>query len=379
MSETWHTIGRKKGGNKQANKPKSVEEPIEPSSSIGTKASEDIAFAPAVRDPKKTWGEINEEPDVGHILGIIEEGYLSCAGLSDRTKFLESIIKACFANMNKVLTAERDLINTVEEGKSTVSKLNTLANVAKQCATSSSECARTIETLASSFAKEKTAMVERLRDFVQQLSGSDSQAPEHTAPVYAPRKAPSYASTVRGLREDNSTSVGRTQMASARLAGLVDVMVPAGDSNKVPLMAIQYSPEIGVFVINLDGDVYSFGNGTFVSKKNRVGESMLYGKRCNPSIAQCNEDTCTYYHDPLHYSRGQTSRNMAVYYIMEELIKGVASDEDVARGEYAKNPFFVEDLVQLGGMLLLKAIAAKNVLNGEMVSGRRVSAARPSR
>jgi hypothetical protein len=113
----------------------------------------------------------------------------------------------------------------------------------------------------------------------------------------------------------------------------------------------------------LEGDVYSFGTGKFIYRKGRNSESTLYGKRCNPSAMTCNQDSCTYYHDPLKFANGHTSRNMAIHYITEDLVKGVATDQDILSNDALEsNPFIVEDLVQLGGMLLLKAMAVKSVL-----------------
>jgi hypothetical protein len=48
-------------------------------------------------------------------------------------------------------------------------------------------------------------------------------------------------------------------------------------------------------------------------------------------------------------------------YITEELIKNI-SDDDYIANITNKNPFIVEDIVQLAGMLLIKAVAVKKSL-----------------
>lgn len=155
--------------------------------------------------------------------------------------------------------------------------------------------------------------------------------------------------------------------------GIVDVKCPVSSSSRdVPLMTIKYNPSLSSFLINLDGDVYSFGLGKFVSRRGK-NESTMYGKRCNPRTMLCKGASCTYYHDPLKFANNaHTERNMAVSYITEELIKGIATDQDVlSNTSYSTNPFIVEDIVQLAGMLLLKAIAVKSVIrNSPDNSGR---------
>ena len=132
-------------------------------------------------------------------------------------------------------------------------------------------------------------------------------------------------------------------------------------------MSIKYATNLGVFLIKVDGVIYSFCNGVFVSRPSgrvrdasgKTGDNTLYGKRCNPGVARCIGAECTYYHDPLTHTNGHTSRNMGVHYVVSELISGVSTDADIIETARGRNKYIVEDIVQLAGMLLIKAFLVK--------------------
>jgi hypothetical protein len=146
-------------------------------------------------------------------------------------------------------------------------------------------------------------------------------------------------------------------------SGLANITTPICNSvNNVPPMGIRYNTTMGVFVINLNGTLYSFGEGSFIENKRR-SEKLTRGKRCDVSIGKCGRK-CTYYHDPLHFIEGHKVRHMSMFYICEVLIRSVATDMDILKADtIANTPHFVADLVQLAGMLMLKAMSTKKVLD----------------
>jgi hypothetical protein len=150
-------------------------------------------------------------------------------------------------------------------------------------------------------------------------------------------------------------------MASVPLGPGNLVLPMTRDRSDIGPMSIKYASDLGVFLINMDGKLYSFCNGVFISRSNKTGDNTLYGKRCNPISTKCIGTNCTYYHDPLMHSNGHTMRNMGVHYVISELINGIANDADIAEIARGKNKFIVEDIISLAGMLLIKAFQVKKI------------------
>lgn len=212
---------------------------------------------------------------------------------------------------------------------------------------------------------QKGSILDGWRKFVEDVEGARDPVAEPEAREKQlksePTRAPSvgsYASMVRPV----STTSHPSSTTQVRF-GLASVSAQVADSaSDVPRNSIRFIPSLGVFAINWNDSVYSFGPGVFVTRKGRGAEDTLYGKRCN--LTNCmSADKCTYYHDPLRHANGHIVRNMGVHYILEDLIKGVASDADIETLPLNKNQFLVQDLVQLAGILLIKAAAVKSVID----------------
>lgn len=135
------------------------------------------------------------------------------------------------------------------------------------------------------------------------------------------------------------------------------ILIPqTSNIDKITPMRIEYLDKNKIFTINLNGRKYSFGDGNIVYKNRCRNKHNLYGKYCNQSRDGCCDVNCTYYHDPiLCPNKTHSVRNMSVKYILETLLKSVSCDNDMYKSHIEKNRFIVRDLVQLGGLLILKA------------------------
>lgn len=327
----------------------------------------------------QSWGDMSEEPDVNVVMKRVALDMEKGDDFEQKMSFLRELMGLIASSAASLIETERKNLENeyAANDRDTVRRLHDLSTYGRTFGTSMSKNLGVITEAVDEIEKQMKDILEGWNKFVREITG------EHAGPAVTQKRilqrpvqqqSMSYSSALVG--NGGPTPVPQripTSNTITTSVGIVDIKAPvATDSRDVPLMGIRFNPALGVFMINLEEEVYSFGTGKFIYRKGRNSESTLYGKRCNPAAMTCNEDSCTYYHDPLKFANGHTSRNMAIHYITEDLVKGVASDQDIlANDTLDRNPFIVEDLVQLGGMLLLKAMAVKSVL--------RKTPSRPSR
>jgi hypothetical protein len=318
----------------------------------------------------KEWGYI-QDPEIRDVMNAVNNNLEKCENFEQRMKFLQDSM-ASIADLAAVQIREQrhDVDNDKTTDRETVRGLHNLAQFGTSFSVAMSANLIVINNAIESIEKKKLEILDGWNKFVQDLNEKETVSDPNESTIQT--KSSSFIGALEGGR--HITTRNSTNLITASI-GLIDIKCPVSNNPKdVPLMGIQYNPKLSCFVINLDGDLYSFGTGQFTYRKGKCvnGESTLYGKRCNPREMTCNGASCTYYHDPLKFStHAHSTRNMAIPYIAEDLIKGIASDQEiVSNTSYEKNPFIVEDIVQLAGMLLLKAMSVKSIVKSNSTRSR---------
>jgi hypothetical protein len=334
---------------------------------------------------KISWGE--SEPNVNEVGNVIIANLALCEDFEQGMGFLQSSMATIAASATRLVEKQRaDANNAKSSERDTVRGLHDLALFGRSFSQSMTANLTELTAVINSIEKQKNEILEGWNTFVQDLN--KTHVDESVQHVQA--QPGSFRAALEGVR---IPSIVRSPITPQILPiaditvtsiGMMDVTCPSSTNIKnVPLFGIQYNTALSCFMINLDGTVYSFGTGQFMTRKNKhvKGESTMYGKRCDPRAMSCNGINCTYYHDPLKFTNNpHTTRNMAMPYITEDLIKLVASDQDImSNAPFTSNPFVVEDIVQLAGMLLLKAIVVKNVIKSAAPRARGKSSASATR
>lgn len=176
----------------------------------------------------------------------------------------------------------------------------------------------------------------------------------------------SYASAIGAASSDlvvekqpvhivNNITHLRTLMVDT---GIVDVNMPVVSKIKDTIgFTLSYIDIYKVFVIRMGNSVFTTGPGNFVNLKNSNGKTK-HAKRClNPQ--PCLYKNCKYYHDPcVVYEDFNAERNFALSYVLQ-MLDMVKNNTDLLENKSVRDPNFVRDLVQLGGILLIKAAQIK--------------------
>ena len=371
--------------------------------------ADDIVVSVKSAETKLNWAEMSEGADPEDIAFNLNKNLGYCSSMAEQMTFLSDVTTVVANALKKTIASHHArFVESRSDERSYANHLHMLIQSSRAVTNLMTSQLVDLNTIIDGHAKEKDAMLRELEEFVKKLTDAGTTPGPNGAvatsavatnggtatnaargsvvqkktsfqeiPASDSSRRVSYAATLRGDCVPSPLRMAESQSdrAVVQIAGAYDINVPTALSGEmVPPMAIRFCPKIGVFLINLDGDVYSFGNGTFVSKRNRVGETTLYGKRCSPIGGECNPAECTYYHDPLYHPNGHQTRTMAMHYIMEELVKGVATDEDVQTNMFPRNPYVVEDLIQFAGMIMLKALGVKNTLRLRRPKNRDYSA-----
>jgi hypothetical protein len=330
---------------------------------------------PEVAVAKPTWADISESADASHLLAIFKHELANCSSLKERLAFVTTVTSTIMSIGIDSIQAERERVGETKNEKSLVRDLHDICSAGRDLATSVTSDVRKVSSLIDTYEVEKNSALDELKNFLAAIGVADSKSPDQQKAVPksgaaaslpipdAPKKMQfdgRYSTAVSGGVTDASQSAQRSiDMVSVRL-GTADLVLPLSRyRTDVQPMCIRFASDLGVFLINIDGTMYSFCNGTFISRAPKSGDNTLFGKRCNPSIARCAGADCTYYHDPLKRGGGHTTRNMGVHYVVSELINGVASEKEILETARGRNKFIVEDIVQLAGMLLIKAFQVK--------------------
>lgn len=178
----------------------------------------------------------------------------------------------------------------------------------------------------------------------------------------------SYASAIGSVNSDliiekqpveiiNKISQPRSLMVDT---GVVDINIPVISTVQESIgFTLCYLDYCKVFVIRMGNTVFTTGPGNFVDLKNSNGKTK-HAKRClNPQ--PCQYKNCKYYHDPcIVYDDFNEERNFALSYVLQ-LLGSVKHNTDLLENKNIRNPNFLRDLVQLGGIILLKAAQIKSL------------------
>lgn len=142
--------------------------------------------------------------------------------------------------------------------------------------------------------------------------------------------------------------------------GIVDINMPVISQIQDSIdFTMSYLDYCNVFVIRMGETVFTTGPGNFVNLKNSSGKTK-HAKRClNPQ--PCRYKNCKYYHDPcIVYDDYNVERKFALSYILQ-MLNAVKNSNDIIENKAIRNPNFVRDLVQLGGIILVKAAQIKTL------------------
>lgn len=149
--------------------------------------------------------------------------------------------------------------------------------------------------------------------------------------------------------------------------GIVSINMPIiskiQDSTEFTFSYIDYHK---VFVTRIGNTVFTTGPGNFVNLKKSSGKTK-HAKRCLNN-QPCQYKKCKYYHDPcIMQNDFNTERNFELSYVMQ-ILGAVKNPTDLLENKIIRDPNFVRDLVQLGGIILLKAAQIKELyLAGEII------------
>jgi hypothetical protein len=315
----------------------------------------------------KSWGD--DDIDLKPIISILNTNLENCEDCQQRTQFLKDVMGLIAERAANIIIDERQSLNNNNmNDKETLKGLHELSQFGSAFSKSMTDTVSVINDAVNSIEKQKKDILDGWNKFVQEMNPQSSPSTKKTDTAkynntQLAQSSTSFLNAFEGGKRTPTSSVPRAIATKVITVGLEDIKCPTTTSTKdIPLMAIQYNTTLNTFLINLDGTVYSFGYGNFISRKTK-NESTLYGKRCNPRSMTCKDAECTYFHDPLLFpTNSHSERNMAVSYITEDLIKSIGTDQDILANTLSTtNPFIVEDIVQLAGMLLLKALAVKKI------------------
>lgn len=321
---------------------------------------------PASSEMKAQWGDAPDHPDISNIATLIMSEIGSrCSTFSERISLISLVSSTILELGIKMIQDERNRIDASHNEKEFVRDLCNICTHGKKLIDTTIDVIHIVKNHMTTYESERNSALDGLKTFLASID--QTMVPVEPMPAVNT----GYAGAV-GARDQMVTkkASGQQLMASVPL-GPGQMVLPMtraiGDQPRhrsdIMPMSIKYASDLGVFLINIDGKLYSFCNGVFVSRQSKTGDNTLYGKRCNPVSTHCIGANCTYYHDPLTHATGHTMRNMGVHYVISELINGVANDTEIAETAAGKNKYIVEDLVSLAGMLLIKAFQVKKIRN----------------
>jgi hypothetical protein len=321
-----------------------------------------------VTDPSVKWGDITEPCDK-NIINEIDKNISLMDYHDEQMVFLSSIISKSVSMLADIINKQKDIdaTNLTISEKERVRNLHELEISSNVVRLSLNTVMGKINKSIINVEKEKNKIINDWNNIINDINTSTST--KFTIPVnevnvlnsnnrsVSIRKPISYLNAISVKPEPQNDIINYVNAKIGKVA------YTNGKNDNI--VSIKFNDEKKCYVIKLDGKDYSFTDGSFIQRdrRNTSHTVIKYGKRCDPKRMRCSGATCTYYHDPLKSSQyGHTTRNLAMSYIMEELIKSVSDDEYIANVT-GQNPFLVEDIVQLAGMLLIKAVAVKKILN----------------
>jgi hypothetical protein len=315
--------------------------------------------SPVSSDTK--WGDIME-PDEKVVMRAIDKNLDIIDDSDEKLSYLSSIISKSLSKIDDIVNKEKAncLTDTSGGEKVTVRNLHELTASSNEVLNVLDSCLNKIRENISSVDAEKTKIIDGWNNIINGMNTQRTQTvspvPDSNNRIVTIRQPFSYLNAAGKNVEKSDNDYLTAGIGKVAYTGTI----VKGDN----VVSIKFNKGKKCYVIKLDGRDYSFTDGAFIQRdrRNPTQTVIKYGKRCDPKRMRCNGATCTYYHDPLKTSQhGHTTRNLAMSYITEELIKNV-SDDDYIANITGQNPYLVEDIVQLAGMLLLKAATVKKIL-----------------
>jgi hypothetical protein len=140
--------------------------------------------------------------------------------------------------------------------------------------------------------------------------------------------------------------------------GFVDILAPTVTTDAEAMhFTITYMEPKNIFVMRMGSSVYTLGPGDFINLKLTQGKTR-HAKRClNPH--PCRFKNCKYYHDPMVVKKDYNPhRNFAISYI-EQMMAEIKDTATILESNVVRNEDFIRDLVQLAGIIMIKAAQIK--------------------
>ncbi len=137
--------------------------------------------------------------------------------------------------------------------------------------------------------------------------------------------------------------------------GLCDIMVPiVRHAEECCNFTVSHNEKTKTFVMRINDRIFSAGPCDYVTPKSR----QIHAKRCRNQ--PCRHTPCQYYHDPLEFQSYTSKRIFTISYIIK-LINMAKNDSAICSSQW--DEFTVQDLLQFGGSIIIKAAQIQKLNN----------------
>ena len=282
-------------------------------------------------------------------------------------------------NITTILNNNIQRINKIADDQKTVIALNTILKNMDQFQNSMNSSILSLNRCTDKMKTIKVRSIQNIKKFLltcgineippqKEYTLCDEKSNKNTTPVSTDDIKMTYASAINSSASDlvvektpvrivNTINPRKTVIANTGLANIkIPVVTCIRDSG---LYTLSYNSRFKVFTIRIDDTIFTAGPGVFVNLKNSKGKTK-HAKRClNPQ--PCTYKNCKYYHDPSTVSSNYNiERKFAISYAMQ-LLDSVKNNEDIQYNKHIRHHNFLRDLVQLGGIILIKAAQIKKL------------------
>jgi hypothetical protein len=290
-------------------------------------------------------------------------------GLSEqeRLKVLGNTVEFAINTISTIIYETKSDISNIDDHQKTVITLNTYLENFSETYTTISNAMLKYEENIRSMELMKTIAIENIQKFlvicgISEIPSNTDECNIHVSSILDENKR-SYASSIGATLSDlvvETKCVNNNQYKTSMVdTGIVNINIPViSNINDIKEFTISYLDK-KMFVISIDGTVFTVGSGDFVDLKN-THDKTKHAKRCL-NTQPCQYTYCKYYHDPsIMSSSSNYNRKFALSYVLQ-ILGGVKDNVDILENKMIRNPTFVRDLVQLGGIILIKAAQIKSL------------------
>lgn len=257
-------------------------------------------------------------------------------------------------------------VSDISDNQQALIKISSYTENIKDVCHRTTESTNCLEVQIDNMNAHKKIRMDNIKQFLEKCGMVTKNDQSHItiSPDIQTDQRKTYASAIGSTR--SAFVVDRTPVRASSLKtesvdmGIATIsIVNSNTFNECVPFTIQHIRKKNVFAMRVGSNVYTLGPGNFVNLK-QAQERTKHAKRCrNPS--PCTYSNCTYYHDPAVIKHNyNTERNFALSYVMQ-LISLVKNDTDIVNnaflqkhGTYKDN--FVRDLIQIGGMLIMRGV-----------------------